>query len=144
VGLLPGKVKAGLVCLLAAEAVAIAASIDETRITRLEIVDIEAKRAQRLGTQAGQEHVGRFNQFEKRLAPFIRFQVERDALLAAVVLLHREVGRAYFAPIADDERAIGISDAWCFDLDDLGALVGQQHTGTWHEHVLRQLKNANT
>lgn len=81
---------------------------------------------------------------EQRLPSLHGLEVERDALFPAVILLHRQIRRSDFAAVAHAQRTIRIAASGGLDLDDLGALIGQQHAGARHEHVLSELNDANT
>ena len=135
------SVKAGLVGLGAAKSQTVAAGVDDARIAGPQIGNVEIERAKSLRPQASQEDVRRFNQLEQRFAPLGILQIQGDALLATIVLLHGEVHRAGLAAIADHERAVRIAGSGRLDVDYLGALVGQQHPRARHENVLGQLKN---
>lgn len=107
--------------------------MDEPGIARPQVVHVQAEGTDRLGTQAGQEDIRRFDELEEDLASGVRLQVDRDALRAAIILLHGEVREFGLPPVGDTQRPIGIAGADGFDVDDLRPLIGKQRTGRRHE-----------
>src|SRR5262249_46864529 len=69
----------------------VAADIDRPGIARPKRLDAEPGAFDRLGAEARQENIRRFDEAQKDFAARLRLQIERDALLAAIVLLHGEV-----------------------------------------------------
>jgi hypothetical protein len=91
---------------------------------------LEGSRHERL-----HEHVVVRQHAKEQLAPFRRFQIQRDEALVARVDLppQRSAGRG---PLPQ-----GIAGDRLFDLDDVGAEVGQQHAGDATRHHARQVEN---
>ena len=111
------------------------AAIDDCRIEFHDIVIAEAESIGGTCPQAVDHHRGVCDEAPKDRQPFLRFQVERDALLSAVPLevLH-VVGRK--------ERATESAAAGLFNLDHLGTQVGEMSAERVRREE-RQLEHAN-
>jgi hypothetical protein len=71
-------------------------------------------------------------------------EVEPQALLAAVRVLEQHVdGRAHDRQAAGRQAAHGVAPLDVFDLDDLGAPVGEERRRRGHERVLGDLEDAD-
>ena len=100
-------------------------NIDELRIVLAQFVVAEAVLLGGAGPEVLAEDVGAADQLAQDFAAFLGFQVQRDALYAAVVGF--EIGAR---ETRHDGRAARIvADLRHLDLDDLRAEIGHQHVG---------------
>ena len=113
------------VAILPAEPVAADTAVDEVGMTRHGRMGLEAKAVEGVGTQVGEEDVGRGEQAVELTARFGFAQVEHDAALAPVVLRKGRVGELLADAERSERAAHGVAGGR-FDLDHVGAPVGQQ------------------
>ena len=83
------------------------------------------------------------DQLEQQLATFGVLEIDRQTLLTAIVLFHRQIRRLGLATIGNSQRPIRIALHF-FDLDHFGAEVGQHGARSRNEDVLRELNHAHT
>ena len=95
----------------------------------------ETEPVEHAGTVALQQHVGTGDQAPQHLLARIRLQIERDRPLA-------EVGRDRIggvAAVAPAQRPRPVALSRRLDLDDVGAVLGQQHAAVGSGHPLAQI-----
>src|SRR4030095_13547662 len=112
--------------------------VDEPGIAGAEILDTETESLQRGGAEAREEDVRLRDELEQQLAPGRLLDVDPDAALAAVVLVHREVGTAGAAPEAlGAQAAHRIALPGVLDLDHVGAEGRHERSGRSNSNTLR-------
>ena len=100
---------------------------DDVGLDLAQVVVADAPAVETVGGVVRGDEVGLFGEFADGLDAFLGFEVERDRLLAAGAVVERAVGvdrevvRRLHAPVANRVDA-GLR----FDLEDLGAEVGEQ------------------
>ncbi len=127
--------------------VAVGASVAEARDR--DVDDAGRDRADRLlagadalgdaGPEVLHEDVGRLGERQQRGAPSLRFQVEDDGTLAAVVVQER--GGHTAAPVGAGPGVVAAARA--LDFDDVGALVREHHRRERPGDHARQVENAS-
>jgi len=96
-------------------------AINQTRIEFRQAFVVDAEAARHTGAKVMDQYVGLLHQLKQDRQALGLFQVEHQPALAAV---HAEEGAAF----AGERGGIApqVVAVWRFDLDDFGALVGQQ------------------
>ena len=137
------RVVGALVGVGPAGALARAPDIDDARIVRPDVVDVDAQLGDHARELVGEEHVGGRRELGEDVETFVGREVEREALLAPVGVLEQrmDVGRNV-DDSAGCETAHRVAALDVLDLDHLGAPIGQQRGGRGHERVLRDLEHA--
>ena len=133
-------IEAGGVGVRAALALAVPAGVDQTWVERLDVVvgDLEAL-AGRL-QEARDEDVGLLDELEEDGERALMRQIEADAALAAVHLLHHVVVIARTGDQAAQHQAThGVGALGVLDLDHLSAPIGEHGGRRGHEAPLGQL-----
>ncbi len=139
-----GAVEAAGVALGALVAVCAAAGVDDVRVGRADVLDVELVLLPLRRQVVGQEDVGGLGDLVEHLLAPGRGDVDADAALAAVgVLDQRMAVGVELEPAHVDEAALGVAAHWVLDLDDVGAPVGEYRAGRGHEGELRYLEDAN-
>src|SRR6516162_1543716 len=110
-------------------------AVDETLVERPQMLIAELHASEFAWPQILDQHIGAHGKAPKRFAPFLGFQVERDALLVAI---ERSEGRAVFALAP---AAKGVALVRGLDLDDLRPQIRQQHSGERAADVACDLKD---
>ena len=133
----------GAVAVLAAQAVAADAAVDEARMAGDRGRRLEPEAVERVGAQVGEEDVRRRQQLLEPLPGRRLAQVEDDAALAAVVLGEGRV-REVLADAERAERAAHRVPVRRLHLDDVGAPVGQERARRRCRHPHAHLDHTQT
>ena len=139
-----GRVEPALVAVRAADAGAGAASDDDVRIERADVVDGQPRPFERARQPVRQEHVRGGEQAAEVLAAGVGLDVDRDAALATVADFEDEVdvGPGVLpGETADDQCPPGVTRLDVLHLDDVGAPVRQRRAGRRHVSPGGQLDN---
>jgi hypothetical protein len=138
-GLLPHQARTGLHQGVPSRAIRRAAraavrgdgAVDEARVAGEQRVTPDAEALRHAGREALEHHVGAVGELEEAFVVAGVLQVEHDAPPAA-----QPHGRRC-------ERAERVTAGW-FDLDDVGAMVGEQHAGEGPGHALSEVEDAQS
>ncbi len=139
-----GPVEAADEALGSLVAVGAAAGVDDVRVHRPDVLDVELVLLPGLRHVVGQEDVGGLGDLvEHFLAVRGGGDVDADAALAAVGMFDQRVavGGVELKAAHVDETALGVAAHRVLDLDDVGAPpVGQDRPGRRNERELRDLQ----
>ena len=113
-------------------------AIDQPRIDVAQRLVIGAQPRRHAGPEAFDQHIGGFDQLVQDGTSRIGFQVDDDALLAAVAAAKENAH-----PLNQRRHPAGVVAALrVFDLDDFGAQVAQQHRADGAGQEARQIEDA--
>lgn len=116
------------------------ARVDDLRIDRAKIVDVDPQLGPGFGQKVRQENVGVLDDLVEQFAAFGLGDVEPEAALAAVAVLHQEVDVLGVVLSSDlHQAALAVAFDRMFDLDDVCAPVSQNRAGGRDERVLGYL-----
>src|SRR5262249_14809011 len=139
------RVVAALVAIRSARPLPRAAHVDDARIARADVFHVDAQALARARQEVGEEHVAAVREPVEELAARRLADVDPDAALAAVALLHHEVDTALGkAEARGGEAALRVAVHRVLDLDHLGAPVAEHRTGRGHEPPLRHLEHLDS
>ena len=125
-------------------AVGAAARVDDVRVGRADVLDVELVLLPLRGHVVGQEHVGGLGDLVEDFLAAGCGHVDADAALAAVGMLDQRVPvRIQLEAAHVDEAALGVAAHRVLDLDDVRAPVGEDRSGRRNERELRNLEDAN-
>ena len=140
-----GHVVPALDRLLAPRTERAAPGVDDLRVDRADVVDVDAELLPVPWQETGQEHVRAAREVEQHLAPFGYRHVQADAALAAVGVLDVRVGVALHPQQTGlAQSALRIAGDGVFDLDDVGAPLAEHRARRRHESVHRDLENPDS
>jgi hypothetical protein len=123
-------------------ALAAAAHVDDVRVVRPDVIDVDAQLRADAGELVGEEDVAGGRELVEDLEAVVGREVEGQALLAAVRVLEQDVDvGAHDGEPAGREAPHGVAALDVLDLDDLGAPVGEQRGGRGDEGVLGDLED---
>ena len=121
-----------------------AARVDDVRVGRADVLDVELVLLALRGHVVGQEHVGGLGDLVEHFLTAGRRHVDADAALAAVGMLDQRMPLGVELEATHvDEAALRVAANGMFDLDDVRAPVGEYRPGRRHERELRNLEDAN-
>ena len=139
-----GAVEASGVPLGALVAVGAAARVDDVRVRRADVLDVELVLLALRRHVVGQEDVGGLGDLVQHFLPARRRHVDADAALAAVGMLDQRVPvRVQLEAAHVDEAALGVAAHRVLHLDDVCAPVGEDRPRRRHERELRNLEDPN-
>ena len=141
----PQEVVAAEVLVRSQRAVARAARVDDVRVGRADVVDVHLELAGDGRQLVGEEHVRRRREPVQDLAPGIGRQVQAEALLPAVGVLHEHVhpAAADVQPTHVAQTALRVAPLDVLDLDDRGTPVREDAGRQRCERVLGDLEDAH-
>src|SRR5262249_35065664 len=138
------RVVATLLGIGAGRALAMPAHVDDPQVDGPDGLHVDAELAACLGQEVGEEDVGGLDEPDQHVAPLRVADVDADAALPAVRLLHHEVDAAGVGEEAGGHQApLRVAGDGMLDFDDVGAPVGQHRPGRRHEPPLRDLDDAH-
>ncbi len=118
--------------------------VDDLRVVRPNVVDLDAQLREHARELVREEHVGGRDELGEDLETLVGREVEREALLPPVGVLEQ---RMHVGGNRDGSRrretAHGVAALDVLDLDHLGTPVGQQRRRRGHERVLRHFQDAH-
>ena len=137
-----GAVEATGVALASLVAVGAAAGVDDVRVDRADVLDVELVLLALRGHVVGQEDVGGLGDLVQHLLPARRGHVDADAALSAVGMLDQRMPlRVQLEAAHVDEAALGVAAHRVLHLDDVGAPVGEDGPRRGDEGELRNLED---
>ncbi len=123
-------------------AVGAAPRINDLGIRRADVLDIELELLTLRGQVIGEEDVAGLGDLVEQLHARGGGEIETDAALTAVRMLHQGVAHGVELHAAQiDETALRIAAHGMLDLDHVCAPVGQDGAGGGHERELRDLQH---
>ncbi len=139
-----GAVEAAGVTLGALVAVGTPAGVDDVRVGRADVLDVELVLLALRGHVIGQEDVGGLGDLVEHLLAARSGDVDPDAALAAVRMLDQRMPLRVQREAAHvDEAALGVATHRVLHLDDVGAPVGEDRSCRGNEGELRNLEDAH-
>ena len=136
------RVEAALVTVRPLVAVGAAAGVDDVGIGLADMLHIDLQLGSSRGQVIGQEHVAGRRDLIDQLSSLFRRQVDADAALAPVGVLHQGVavlvGRKSLQHL---DAALSVAAHGMLDLDDVGAPIGQHRASRRYKSELCDLKN---
>ncbi len=137
-----GAVEASGVALGALVAVGTAAGVDDVRVDRADVLDVELVLLALRGHVIGQEDVGGLGDLVEDFLAACGGYVDADAALAAVRMLDQRMPlRVQLEATHVDEAALGVATHRVLHLDDVGAPVGEDRSRRGNEGELRNLED---
>ncbi len=140
-----GAVEASGIALRALVAIGAATRVDDLRVHRANVLDVELVLLTLCGHVVRQEHVGGLGDLVEDLLASRRRHVNADAALTAIGMLDQRMPvRVELEATHVDEAALGVAAHRMFHLDDVCAPVGEDRPRRRHERELCNFEDANT
>ena len=118
--------------------------VDDLRVVRTDVVDVDPQLRAHTRQLVGEEHVAGGRQPVQDVEALVGHEVEAEAVLTPVGVLEQRVHVGWDVDgAAHRETAHGVAPLDVLDLDDLGSPVGEERRGGGHEGVLGHLEDAD-
>ena len=125
-------------------AVGAAARVDDVRVHRANVLDVELVLLTLCGHVVRQEHVGGLGDLVQHFLSTGGGHVDADAAFTAIGMLDQRVPvRVELEPAHVDETALGVATHRVLHLDDVCAPIGEDRPRRRHERELRDFEDPN-
>jgi hypothetical protein len=116
------------------------AYVDQRRVVRADVVDVEVKAAASVGPKVHHEHVGRLEQPRQHGASFRVLEIDAQRALAAVGGLEERIhASVHVVQTRGHEAAVRVTGQRVLDLQHLGPPLGEHGALHRDEDVRRDL-----
>jgi hypothetical protein len=120
-----------------------AAHVDDRRVDGADVLDVDAQAAASSREEAGEEHVGGRRQLEQDVPALLGAEVDRHAAFPSIGVLDGEVGAAAGDEARRHQAALRVAAFGVFDLQHVGAPLGEDTAGHGHVGPRRHLEHAD-